>query len=56
MIWCGILSLQDDWPPACLGLGRDPSAHYVSYKWSSALVKEGQMGHDLMFIHHEKWF
>lgn len=37
MIWCGILRLQNDWPPACLGLGGDPSAHHVPYKHVSAL-------------------
>lgn len=53
MIWCGILSIQDDCPPACLGAGRDPSAHHVPCKHASASVNGEQMVHDLVFIRHE---
>lgn len=60
MIWWGILSIQDERSPACLGPGgkpstqveRDPSPHQVPCEQASAPVDEEQMGHDF-FIRHE---
>lgn len=52
MTWWGILSIQDDQPPACLGAGGEPSPHQVPCKQASAPVNEEQMGH-YFFICHE---